>query len=91
MSTNDNWHLQKSVPLTFVLALAVQAIALVWFFAELDSNIKANEKQVTQNSTRIEGLETLVQGQAVSLGRIDENIRHIRDTVDRVLVESRED
>ena len=91
MSTNENWHLQKSVPLTFVLALAVQAIALVWFFAELDSNIKANEKQVAQNSTRIEGLESLVQGQAVSLARIDANISHIRATVDRVLVESRED
>ena len=91
MEQPQQWHLQKSVPLTFVLALTLQAIALVWFFAELDSNIKANEKQVTQNSTRLEGLENLVQGQAVSLARIDANISHIRDTVDRVLVESRED
>ena len=83
--SNENWHLNKSVPLTFVFALTMQAVALVWFFAELDSNIEANEKQTVQNSARIKGLETLVQGQAVSLARIDENIRHIRTTVDRVL------
>ena len=87
MSSNETWHLQKSVPLTFVFALMVQAIALVWFFAELDNSIKANVTQVEQHDTRIANLESLVQGQAVSLARIDENIRHIRETVDRVLQE----
>ena len=81
----EEWHLQKSVPLTFVFALVVQSVALVWFFAELDSNIEANQAKVTQHNTRLENLEQLVQGQAVSLARIDENIRHIRETVDRVL------
>ena len=85
MSSNENWHLNKSVPLTFVFALTMQAIALVWFFAELDSNIQANEKQVTQHEARLSQLENLVQGQAVSLARIDANISHIRATVDRVL------
>ena len=85
MSTKTDWHLQKSVPLTLVFALMVQAIAVVWFFAELDSSINANEAQVGQHNIRIENLEKLVQGQAVSLARIDENIRHIRETVDRVL------
>ena len=83
--SKDSWYLNKSVPLTFVLALASQAIALVWFFAELDSNIQANEKQVTQHEARLSQLENLVQGQAVSLARIDANISHIRATVDRVL------
>jgi type VI protein secretion system component VasK len=87
MSTNENWHLQKSVPLTFVFAIFTQAVALVWFFSELKSNIQANEKQVAQHEARIDGLEQLVQGQAVSLARIDENISHIRATVDRVLNE----
>lgn len=83
--SKENWHLNKSVPLTLVFALVVQAVALVWFFAELDNNIQANEAQVIQHDARIENLEQLVQGQAVSLARIDENIRHIRTTVDRVL------
>ena len=83
--SKENWHLNKSVPLTLVFALVVQAVALVWFFAELDSSINANEAQVIQHDARIGNLEQLVQGQAVSLARIDENIRHIRTTVDRVL------
>jgi len=85
--SNENWHLQKSVPLTFVFAIGMQAIALVWFFSELSSNTQANEKQIAQHEARIDGLEQLVQGQAVSLARIDENISHIRATVDRVLNE----
>lgn len=85
--SKDSWYLNKSVPVTFVFALATQAIALVWFFAELDSNIEANGKQVTQHETRLAQLENLVQGQAVSLARIDANISHIRATVDRVLSE----
>ena len=83
--SHENWHLQKSVPLTLVFALMVQAVALVWFFAELDSSIEANQAKVTQHNARIGNLEQLVQRQAVSLARIDENIRHIRETVDRVL------
>tara|TARA_B100001094_G_C17966413_1_gene688098 strand:- start:207 stop:476 length:270 start_codon:yes stop_codon:yes gene_type:complete len=85
MSSNS-WHLNKSVPLTLVFALMVQAIALVWFFAELNNNINSNQTLVNQHEARIKNLETLVQGQAVSLGRIDENISHIRETVDRVLM-----
>jgi len=85
--SKDSWYLNKSVPVTFVFALATQAIALVWFFAELDSNIEANTKQVTQHDARLSQLEQLVQGQAVSLARIDANISHIRATVDRVLNE----
>ncbi len=85
--SKDSWYLNKSVPVTFVFALATQAVALVWFFAALDSGIKANEKQVTQHEARLVQLESLVQGQAVSLARIDANISHIRATVDRVLSE----
>ena len=85
--SKDSWYLNKSVPVTFVFALATQAVALVWFFAELDSGITANNKQVTQHETRLAQLESLVQGQAVSLARIDANISHIRATVDRVLNE----
>lgn len=84
--SNENWHLQKSVPLTLVFALLVQAVALVWFFAELDNSITSNYTQVSKHEARIESLEVNVQGQAVSLARIDENIRHIRTTVDRVLL-----
>tara|TARA_R100000951_G_C2551798_1_gene152707 strand:+ start:178 stop:366 length:189 start_codon:yes stop_codon:yes gene_type:complete len=57
----------------------------VWFVADLDSNIKANERKVMEHDSRLYGLEVNVQSQAVSLARIDENIRHIRTTVDRVL------
>jgi CHASE1-domain containing sensor protein len=87
---DDQWHLSKSVPITFLLAILLQTISLVWFVAELDSNIQANRRDVDQHRVRLETIESNVQGQAVSLARIDENIRHIRTTVDRVLRENNE-
>jgi len=86
----DQWHLSKSVPVSFLFAILLQTIALVWFVADLDSNIKANERKVMEHDSRLYGLEVNVQSQAVSLARIDENIRHIRTTVDRVLRENNE-
>ncbi|HAZ79520.1 MAG TPA: hypothetical protein DCX08_06260 [Porticoccaceae bacterium] len=86
-SEDDQWHLSKTVPISFLLAILLQTVSLVWFVAELDSNIEANRLKVTEHNERLSTLENNVQSQAVSLARIDENIRHIRASVDRVLSE----
>ena len=84
-NNEDQWHLSKTVPISFLLAILLQTISLVWFVAELDSNIQTNRRDVDQHRVRLDTLESNVQGQAVSLARIDENIRHIRTYLDRVL------
>jgi hypothetical protein len=48
------------------------------------SNIQANANEIAKISTRTLALETAVQGQAVSLGRIDENIKAIRSSVEKM-------
>jgi hypothetical protein len=80
----DNWHLSKSVPVTLVLAIVAQTIALVWYISSLDSAVKANARDIIRNETRLESLETIVQSQAVTLGRMDENIKAIRDSVEKM-------
>lgn len=78
----NEWHLNKSVPITFILAIIAQTIALIWFVATLRNDVDNNETQIVRHETRIETLEGLVQNQAVSLARIDENIKAIRDAVE---------
>jgi type VI protein secretion system component VasK len=82
VSGDKQWHLSKSVPITFILAIAAQTIALIWFVATLRNDVDNNQTEIVRHEARIETLEGLVQNQAISLARIDENIKAIRDAVE---------
>jgi len=78
------WHLSKTMPVSFILAIITQTVALVWFVASLNSGVQANAKEIVRHDTRIETLQQIVQGQAVALGRMDENIKAIRKAVEQM-------
>ncbi|QBF29170.1 hypothetical protein HWB26_gp32 [Lentibacter phage vB_LenP_ICBM2] len=80
---DNQWHLSKSVPVTFILAIVMQTIALVWFVASLDSEIESNTRELVRHETRLIALEASVQAQAVAMGRIDENIKAIKNMMER--------
>ena len=80
----ESWHLSKSVPVTLIVAIVLQTISLVWYVSSLDSSVKNNARDLVRQETRINILEKTVQMQAVSLGRIDENIKAIRNLVERM-------
>ena len=79
---DDSWHLSKSVPLTFISAIMFQTVALVWFVASLNSGIQVNTRELVRHETRLQNLEINVQSQAVTMGRMDENIKAIRQAVE---------
>ena len=80
----QEWHLSKSVPLTFVVAIFLQTVSLVWYVSSMDNNIKNNEKELLRQDVRIGSLEDVVQTQALTLARIDENIKSIRIMMEKV-------
>jgi len=80
----EAWHLSKSVPLTLIGAIVAQTIALGMYVANLNNSIENNAKEIIRHDTRIESLEALVQSQAVSLARMDENIKAIRNAVEQM-------
>jgi len=84
MNTDTSWHLSKSVPISFIIGILMQTIALVWYVSTLDSAIRTNTRDLTKHETRIETLEKTVQTQAVAVARIDENIKAIRDLVEKM-------
>jgi len=79
---NKDWHLSKSIPLTLIFAIACQTVALIWFVASLRSDVDNNARELVRQDTRISTLEEIVQNQAVTMGRIDENIKAIRVTIE---------
>ena len=80
----QGWHLSKSVPATFVLAIVVQTVGLVWYMSSLDANVTTNAREIARQEIRINEVENKAQIQAVMLGRIDENIKAIRDAVEQM-------
>ncbi len=82
MSQDHQWHLSKSVPITFIFAIIMQTIALIWFVATLRNDVDSNQKELLRLETRTGSLEQVVQSQAITLGRIDENIKSIRMILD---------
>lgn len=78
MDKTQEWHLSKSVPITFVLAIFCQTVALVWYVSSLDNSVQNNAKDLLRQETRLESLESVVHTQALTLARIDENIKSIR-------------
>tara|TARA_R110000744_G_scaffold2814_2_gene11193 strand:+ start:7431 stop:7697 length:267 start_codon:yes stop_codon:yes gene_type:complete len=82
--SEEPWHLNKSVPLTLVFTIAVQTVALVWFISQLNSTVDSNTRDIIRVQTEVKVMERTVQTQAVSMARIDENIKAIRDAVDNM-------
>jgi septal ring factor EnvC (AmiA/AmiB activator) len=83
--TSQPWTLSKNIPAMFLFALGLQFVYFVSFITELEAGISNNEREIERQSVKLNVIEKNVQGQQVSLARIDENIRHIRETVDKVL------
>lgn len=83
--SNEPWHLSKSVPISFIFAILMQTVALVWFISSLNGEVQNNSKELVRHETRLDSLEAIVQTQAVTLARLDENIKAIRDAVEKML------
>jgi hypothetical protein len=81
--SKEPWHLSKSVPITFILAIVAQTVALIWFVATLRNDVDMNQAQILRHEVRIEAVEGIVQNQAIMLARIDENLKAIRDAIER--------
>ena len=86
----ESWHMSKSVPATFILAIAAQTVGLVWYMSSLDATVETNAREIARHEIRINEVERTAQSQAVSLGRIDENIKAIRNMVEK-MAESKND
>lgn len=82
--SDEPWHLSRSVPITFIFAIFLQTIALIWFVATLRNDVDNNKTELVRIETRTTQLEQAVQSQALTLARIDENLKAIRDAVENL-------
>lgn len=81
----DSWHLDKRVPIALILAMIGQVAFLVWGAAVMFKDIEANRASLKNLDSRVIPLERTAGAQAVQLGRIEENVRGMREDVNRLL------
>lgn len=72
------------MPLTLILGLITQGAAIVWTVSMMMADIESNSQDINSINMRMLRVENMVQSQAVSMARIDENIQHIRTSVEKM-------
>lgn len=77
----QQWHMSRSVNL---FAVMVQTGTIIWFIANLNSSVEMNTASILRNELRISQIEMVVQTQDVTMARMDENIKAIRDAIERM-------
>ena len=80
----ENWHLNRSVPVSLLLMVIVTFYTATKSITEVELKTFENEREVARNDARIAALEKSAQKQEVALARIDENITHIREIMERM-------
>tara|TARA_R110000822_G_scaffold132565_1_gene269805 strand:- start:2073 stop:2339 length:267 start_codon:yes stop_codon:yes gene_type:complete len=86
MSTNTvtDWHLSKTVPIGLILGLMTQGAAIVWTVSMMMSDIENNREDLMELQLRVQATERSSHQQAISMARIDENIKAIRLSVEKM-------
>ena len=85
MAQTESWHLSKSVPITLIVGLTLQAGGVVWMFSQMSSDIDNNSVRLTKVETQVEEIQDTAQAQAVQLGRIETRLDALMDQSDRIL------
>ena len=71
-------------PIGLVIGLVTQGAAIVWTVSMMMSDIESNREKIIETQQRIGRLEDASQNQAISIARIDENIKAIREAVEKM-------
>ena len=74
---NEQWHLDKRVPVAIILALLGQTVGFVWFQSKLDSRVGQLEARAViaeSYGERLTRLEERLQSTNAILERIDKKI-----------------
>jgi uncharacterized membrane protein YciS (DUF1049 family) len=79
---NENWHLSKTIPIAFLVGIAAQTFVLVWYIAGVVNMVEVNSRDIERQDIEVKELTDRVNDHAVMLGRIDENLKHIREYIE---------
>lgn len=84
MAEKESWHLSKGVPITLILALVVQAAAIIGTYYQMQSDIRHNGGSIEKLEERVDRMRDESARRDVQLGRIEANQLAIKATLERM-------
>ncbi len=70
---------QGKIPITVIITMALQTVALIWWLAKLDLRVQMHDKIIEQNQRIVEivyRLEERVKNLAEEINELEANQRH---------------
>jgi len=91
MTTPDTqWHLDRKVPITIIVALLLQTAGVVWWAASEEARLTAVMQRDAAQDDRINDLSIDVQAQKVNSATMQAQLSAIKDTLDQLRQDQRE-
>lgn len=84
-SGDELWVMNKNISASLMFALVVQAAMIVWAISQMRADVDANYASIVRISADLKAVETSSVTQAVQLGKIEENIKGIKESLERML------
>jgi hypothetical protein len=81
---STDWHLDKKVTVTLILALLANAGASVWWAARMDAAVQDSQKRIEKLETSTTFMGTQQAAVFERLARIDEGIKYQSETLKEV-------
>lgn len=85
MQNREGWHLTKAVPVTLILALLIQAAAVIWQGSQWTAAIAQNRRDIDRLTSDYVAMAKSAQDQAVQLARIEENTRNSAQQIENLV------
>lgn len=79
--TENNWHLDKRVPVATIWVLIIQLVGGVWFASQLFTQVNMLTTAAELRDTRIARVEAASAAQAVSFATLSAQLVGLRDSI----------
>ena len=90
--TEQQWHLDKRVPIALILAIIIQVAGAAYWASKMESRIEANttrietvDRDMTRLTRQMTTMAEASNTQAIQLGRREEQITGLRSDVGRLV------
>lgn len=82
--SEEQWHLDKRVPITLIFTILAQTLAVGWFVSNLASRVEANTAAISRLSQTATAQDERVRLNTTAISRVEETLRNIEKTLERI-------
>lgn len=72
------WHIDRGIPIAFILAIIIQVTTIIWVASKYDSKINDNDKRITT-------LATVVAARGLPIQKLSERLARMEGKIDVII------